>query len=89
MMVTLAAFTALYTLPAGQLAGGDVKLSGLIDLVLSQLSWATAFTSILLAWILAAFAGVMLPLLHKSQREALPLGTCLIVASITEMLANS
>ncbi|MEU6573616.1 A24 family peptidase [Streptomyces sp. NPDC046805] len=89
MMVTLAAFTAMYGLAPGQLGGGDVKLSGLIGLALGHFSWTAAFTGILLAWLLAAFGALVVRLSRKSQREGLPFGTCLIVASITEVLANS
>ncbi|MFC4463955.1 prepilin peptidase [Streptomyces xiangluensis] len=88
MMATLLTFTALYALAPGQLGGGDVKLSGLVGLVLGWFSWTAAFTGILLAWLLAAFAGVFLRLSRKSQPEGLPLGTFLVVASITTLLAN-
>jgi hypothetical protein len=46
-------------------------------------------TSILLAWLLAAFGGIMLRLSRRSLHEGLPLGTCLIAASITEVLEDS
>lgn len=89
MMVTLVAFTALYALAPGQLGGRDVKVSGLVGLILGWFSWTAAFTGILLAWLLAAFAGVVLRPSRKSQPEGPPLGTCLVIAPITTALANS
>jgi leader peptidase (prepilin peptidase) / N-methyltransferase len=84
--VSLVIFGTLYLLTHGQLGGGDVKLAGLLGLVLGWLGWDTALAG-LWAGLLIAAGGV---LLHRAQGRnvdiGLPLGTYLITGSLTVIM---
>lgn len=84
--VSLTVFGIVYLLAYGQLGGGDVKLAGLLGLVLGWLGWGTALAG-LWAGLLIAAGGA---LLHRAQRRnddvGLPLGTFLIAGSLTVIM---
>lgn len=64
---------------------GDVKLAGLLGLVLGFRSWMTVYTGMLAAFVLAAIF-VLFRVVQGQTRERLPLGPFLVVGTMVAVL---
>ncbi|WP_308217742.1 prepilin peptidase [Streptantibioticus silvisoli] len=80
-VAALALFGTLYVAAAGQLGGGDVKLAGLLGLVLGWFGWGTVLTG-LWAGLVLALAGVLCQRARHRTTADLPLGACLIAGAL-------
>ena len=70
------------TFPGG-LGAGDVKLSGLLGLVLGWASWTAVITGTLLGWLLGAGAWFTFRLTgHMTRDSLLPLGPFLLLGTL-------
>ncbi|MCO1575871.1 prepilin peptidase [Crossiella sp. SN42] len=83
----------LYLGLPGQLGGGDVKLAGLCGLTVGWVSWAAAGTALLLSYVSAAAALLVLNALAcrrgRHRRGDLPLGPFLICSTLAIVLTGS
>jgi leader peptidase (prepilin peptidase) / N-methyltransferase len=79
---------ALYAVFPGQLGGGDVKLAGPLGAVLAWSSWTNIFVGLLLGWILAFLAHLIIRIFQQNRLQAieLPLGPFLIIGTFTTVL---
>jgi len=74
----------------GQLGGGDVKLAGLIGLVLGWLGWGTLVLGAAAGFVLAAIAGVALLAAGKASRRTLiSFGPYMLWGALLAMLAGA
>jgi leader peptidase (prepilin peptidase) / N-methyltransferase len=90
-MLTLLTLYALpYYLLPNAIAGGDVKLAGVLGLGLGWASWSALLTGTFLAWILAAFSRLILRATHTVNRDApIPLGAFLITGTLATLLTST
>jgi len=90
-MLTLLTLYALpYYLLPGAIAGGDVKLVGVLGLGLGWVSWGALLTGTFLAWILAALSLFILRATHTVNRDApIPLGAFLITGTLATLLTST
>lgn len=83
MVILLALYGLLYYLLPGAIGGGDVKLAGILGLILGWVAWNVLLTGTLLGWALAAVVRLMLTLMHRTSRDTpIPLGAYLIIGTI-------
>jgi leader peptidase (prepilin peptidase) / N-methyltransferase len=83
-MIAIASFylTLALSFPDG-LGAGDVKLGGLLGLVLGWTSWTALITGTLLGWLLGAGAWFTLRLTgHMTRDSLLPLGPFLLLGTL-------
>lgn len=64
---------------------GDVKLAGLLGLVLGFRSWTTVYTGMLAAFVLAAIF-VLFRVIRGQSRERIPLGPFLVAGTMVAVL---
>jgi leader peptidase (prepilin peptidase)/N-methyltransferase len=86
-LISMTAVASFYlvlalTFPGG-LGAGDVKLGGLLGLVLGWASWAAVMTGTLLGWLLGAGAWFTFRLTgHMTHSSLLPLGPFLLLGTL-------
>lgn len=84
-----ACYLLLALLSGGQLGGGDVKLAGLIGLVLGWLGWGTLLAGAAAGFVLAATSGlVMLATRRASWRTMISFGPYMLWGAWLAMLAT-
>jgi leader peptidase (prepilin peptidase) / N-methyltransferase len=73
----------------GQLGGGDVKLAGLVGLVLGWLGWPALLSGTVLGFVLAAVASLALLAARRvTMRSAISFGPFLLGGALLEILAS-
>ena len=90
-MLTLLTLYALpYYLLPNAIAGGDVKLAGVLGLGLGWASWSALLTGTFLGWALAALSRLALRATHTVSRDApIPLGAFLITGTLATLLTST
>lgn len=86
MTAALAAHGMLYA--AGGIAGGDLKLVGVLGAALGWISWTATWTGLTAGWLIAGlivFISRFLP--RKKLRPDVPLGPFLITGTLMTLLA--
>jgi leader peptidase (prepilin peptidase)/N-methyltransferase len=74
----------------GQLGGGDVKLAGLVGLVLGWLGWRTVLYGAALGFVLAAVAGLALLAVRRvTLRSAISFGPFLLGGALLAILTGA
>ncbi len=77
-------------LAAGQFGGGDVKLGGLVGLVLGWISWRTLFIGSCLGFLLAApISLALLACRRATLRSSISFGPYLLGGALLAILASS
>ncbi|MFA7266856.1 MAG: A24 family peptidase [Candidatus Nanopelagicales bacterium] len=72
--------------PAG-MGMGDVKLAGILGLVLGYIGWAFVFVGFFAAFFVGAFVGIGLMLIGRAGRKtAIPFGPFMFVGALTALL---
>jgi leader peptidase (prepilin peptidase) / N-methyltransferase len=90
MVVLLAFYGAIYFLRPGELGGGDLRLGGLLGLVLGWIGWIAVLTGTLLGWLAAAIAVIALRAVrHTEDGRDVPLGPFLMIGTVMTVLATS
>ena len=88
-LVLAAAYLLLGLASAGQLGGGDIKLSGLVGLVLGWLGWQTLIEGASLGFVLAAIAGLALLATRRfSLRDKISFGPFILAGALLVVLAS-
>jgi leader peptidase (prepilin peptidase)/N-methyltransferase len=67
---------------------GDVKLAGLLGLHLGWLSWSTVLIGAMGSFFMVGFGGVALAGNRRVEQRAVPLGPCLILASMLALFVT-
>jgi leader peptidase (prepilin peptidase)/N-methyltransferase len=89
MVVLLAFYGAIYFLRPGELGGGDLRLGGLLGLVLGWIGWIAVLTGTLLGWLAAAIAVIALRAVrHTEDGRDVPLGPFLMIGTFVTVLAT-
>jgi leader peptidase (prepilin peptidase)/N-methyltransferase len=89
-IATGAAYALLALASGGQVGGGDVKLAGLIGLLLGWLSWRTLVTGACAGFVLAAAAGVaLLATRRTSMSSRISFGPFLLGGALLATLATT
>ncbi len=90
MMILLLVYALPYYLLPDAIAGGDVKLAGVLGLGLGWASWGALLTGTFLGWALAAVSRLPLRATHKVTPDApIPLGAFLITGALVALLAGA
>jgi leader peptidase (prepilin peptidase) / N-methyltransferase len=90
MLTLLALYSVPYHLLPGAIAGGDVKLAGVLGLGLGWASWNALLTGTFLGWALAAISRLALRATHTVSRDApIPLGAFLITGALAALLTGT
>ena len=77
----------LFFVSGGQVGFGDVKLAGLLGLLLGWLGWPHVVVGVLLGSVLAAVAAVVLLATRRAGRkDSLPLGPFLLAGALVAVL---
>jgi len=85
-----AAYLALGLLSGGQLGGGDVKLAGLLGLVLGWSGWPVLIAGACLGFFLAALTGIALLATRRITRHAaLSFGPFMLTGALIALVAAS
>lgn len=87
MTAALAAHGMLYA--AGGIAGGDLKLVGVLGAALGWISWTATWTGLTAGWLtagLVVFISKLLP--RKKQHPEVPLGPFLITGTLVTLLVS-
>jgi len=88
-LVLAAAYLLLGLASAGQLGGGDIKLSGLIGLALGWLGWQTLIEGASLGFVLAAIAGLALLATRRfSLRDKISFGPFILAGALLVVLVS-
>ena len=86
--VTFVGFVVLAVLARGMLGYGDVKLAGLIGLVLGWFGWLTLGRGIVVAILLHGLYGLVTLIITRDRKAEIPMGPALIVgAALAAFLA--
>ncbi|HET9895346.1 MAG TPA: A24 family peptidase [Streptosporangiaceae bacterium] len=89
-LVAVAGYLLLSVASRGQLGGGDIKLAGLIGLVLGWLSWHTLAAGVVASFLLAAVASaVLLATRRISRTSKITFGPYLLGGAFIAMLAST
>jgi leader peptidase (prepilin peptidase) / N-methyltransferase len=81
-------YLLLGLLSGGQLGGGDIKLAGLIGLVLGWAGWGALVAGASLGFVLAALAGLALLATRRiSRRSMISFGPYMLAGSLLAILA--
>lgn len=84
-----AAYLLLGLLSGGQLGGGDIKLAGLLGLLLGWAGWRALLTGASLGFVLAAVVGlVMLATRRTSRRSMISFGPYMLAGALLAVLSN-
>lgn len=90
MMILLGLYALPYHLLPDAIAGGDVKLAGILGLGLGWASWNALLTGTFLGWALAAISRLALRATHTVNRDTLiPLGAFLITGALAALLTGT
>ncbi|WP_167344578.1 prepilin peptidase [Amycolatopsis thermoflava] len=88
-MVVLAACYLALALALGGLGAGEVKLAGLLGLVLGWQSWGAVLAATVLGWLLAGIARLVLRATGQVARDApMPLGPYLVLSAWVTILCG-
>ncbi|SFK89020.1 leader peptidase (prepilin peptidase) / N-methyltransferase [Amycolatopsis sacchari] len=88
-MLVLSACYLVLALALGGLGAGDVKLAGLLGLVLGWQSWGAILVGTVLGWLLAGIARTLLRVARRVSRDApMPLGPCLLLGAAVTILCD-
>jgi leader peptidase (prepilin peptidase) / N-methyltransferase len=83
------AYLLLGLLSGGQLGGGDIKLAGLIGLLLGWTGWSALFTGASLGFILAAVVGLALLATRRiARRSMISFGPYMLAGALLAILAT-
>lgn len=83
MMVLAAFYLVLAMASRGGLGAGDVKLGGLLGLVLGWLSWSALLVATFLGWLAAALVWLVLRSIGRTPNDsALPMGPFLLLGAL-------
>jgi leader peptidase (prepilin peptidase)/N-methyltransferase len=83
MVILFALHGLLYYLLPGAIGGGDLKLAGILGLILGWVSWEALLNGTILGWVVAAIVHLILSLMHRTSRDApIPLGAYLIIGTM-------
>jgi leader peptidase (prepilin peptidase)/N-methyltransferase len=86
MVAALAIHSILYVL--GAIAGGDVKLAGLLGAALGWISWEAAWSGLALGWILAGvIVGAARIVRRRTTNYDVPLGPFLLAGALLSILS--
>jgi leader peptidase (prepilin peptidase) / N-methyltransferase len=90
-LISSFALTIFYLILAlasgGGLGAGDVKLGGLLGLVLGWLSWPAPFEGTFLGWSAAAITWIVLRFVrHRARYSPLPMGPFLLFGALVVVL---
>jgi leader peptidase (prepilin peptidase)/N-methyltransferase len=78
-------FTFWFFFPGGW-GYGDVRLSGLLGLLLGSLGWAEFYVGIMSGILLGGFGGVLLALVRRSLRRRYPYGPFMVTGAFLGIL---
>jgi leader peptidase (prepilin peptidase)/N-methyltransferase len=85
-----AGYAVLGLASGGQVGGGDIKVAGLIGLLLGWLSWRTLITGTFVGFVLAAVAGVALLTARRISRHSMiSFGPYLLSGALLATLATT
>ena len=88
-LVLAAVYAALGLISRGQLGGGDIKLAGLLGLLLGWLSWGAVLAGAGLGFVLAAGAGiVLLARRQASLRTMVSFGPYMLAGALMAAVAG-
>jgi leader peptidase (prepilin peptidase) / N-methyltransferase len=88
-LVLAAGYLLLGIARPGQLGGGDVKLAGLVGLVLGWLGWPALLSGTILGFVLAAVASMALLAARRvTMRSAISFGPFLLGGALLAILAS-
>jgi leader peptidase (prepilin peptidase)/N-methyltransferase len=83
MAIIAVFYLALALASGGGLGAGDVKLGGLLGLVLGWLSWSALVTATVLGWFTAALVWLILRATRRRSRDSLlPMGPFLLLGAL-------
>jgi leader peptidase (prepilin peptidase) / N-methyltransferase len=83
MAASVAFYLLLALIKPGGMGMGDVKLSGVLGLVLGYLSWGAVIVGTMAAFILGAIVGVVLMAVGRAGRQtAIPFGPFMLVGAL-------
>ncbi|WP_418153411.1 prepilin peptidase [Actinoalloteichus caeruleus] len=88
-VVLFSAFLAVALISRGGLGAGDVRLAGLLGLLLGWSGWTVLVGGVLLGLGLGAAHGALVILAGGTRHSALPLGPALIAGAVTVLLLAS
>ena len=84
-----AVYLLLGVLSGGQLGGGDIKLAGLIGLLLGWAGWPALVTGASLGFVLAAIVGLTLLATRRiGRRSMISFGPYMLVGALIAVLSN-
>jgi leader peptidase (prepilin peptidase)/N-methyltransferase len=85
MALTLTLYGIPYLLAPNAIGGGDIKLAGLLGLVLASASWHALLNGTMLAWLLATVTVLLLRITSHPHRE-IPLSPVLLTGACIALL---
>lgn len=80
-------FVLWFVYPRG-MGYGDVRLSGLLGMVLGYLGWAELVTGLYAAFLIGGLGGLLLSALRIVDRKAYPFGPFMLVGAVVGLLAG-
>lgn len=80
-------FVLWFVYPKG-MGYGDVRLSGLLGIVLGHLGWAELLTGVYAGFLLGGVGGLLLSALRIVDRKAYPFGPFMLVGAVLGVLAG-
>lgn len=80
-------FVLWFVYPRG-MGYGDVRLSGLLGMVLGYLGWAELVTGLYAAFLIGGLGGLLLSALRIVDRKAYPFGPFMLVGAVVGVLAG-
>jgi leader peptidase (prepilin peptidase)/N-methyltransferase len=81
-------FFAFWFVFPGGWGYGDVRLSGLLGLVLGYLGWSQLYVGMMSGVILGGVGGVLLGLVHRSLRRRYPYGPFMVAGALLGILVG-
>jgi leader peptidase (prepilin peptidase)/N-methyltransferase len=87
--VLFAAYLGLAVLRPADLGMGDVKLAGVLGLMLGWLGWSTAVLGAFLGFLFGGVTGVLLILAgHADRKTAIPFGPFMLLGALVAIVAG-
>lgn len=83
-----ATFFVLWLVYPRGMGYGDVRLSGLLGMVLGYLGWAELVTGLYAAFVIGGVGGLLLSALRIVDRKAYPFGPFMLVGAVVGVLAG-
>lgn len=85
--IASSALLAIAVLTGGGMGMGDVKLAGTLGLATGLVAWSTAFTGLLLAFLIGGVAATVLMVLGRAPRgTAIAFGPMLLAGAFVSVL---